>query len=63
MLLAFCGSAGAQVRRELFVIDSNTRIPLPLVALQSLDSGQSQATTSDVEGRFYWLFYGDSARI
>ena len=63
VLLAFCGSAGAQVRRELFVIDSNTRIPLPFVALQSLDSGQSQATTSDVEGRFYWLFYGDSAQI
>gem|GEM_PF-288538 len=63
VLLAFCGSAGAQVRRELFVIDSTTRIPLPFVALQSLDSGQSQATTSDVEGRFYWLFYGDSAQI
>ena len=63
VMSVFCGSAVAQVRRELFVVDSNTRIPLPFVALQSLDSGQSQATTSDVEGRFYWLFYGDSARI
>ncbi len=63
VMSVFCRSAVAQVRRELFVVDSNTRIPLPFVALQSLDSGQSQATTSDVEGRFYWLFYGDSARI
>ncbi|MEY4145140.1 MAG: hypothetical protein RLZZ335_992 [Bacteroidota bacterium] len=63
VMSVFCGSAVAQVRRELFVVDSNTRIPLPFVALQSLDSGQSQATTSDVEGRFFWLFYGDSARI
>ncbi len=63
VMSVFCGSAGAQVRRELFVVDSNTRIPLPFVALQSLNSGQSQATTSDVEGKFYWIFYGDSSQF
>jgi len=62
-LTAFCGSAEAQIRRELRVIDAATRIPLPFVTLQSLDSSPNQATTSDVEGRFYWMLYGDSARL
>jgi len=62
-LPAFNGAVRAQIRRELRVIDADTRKPLPFVALQSLISGRDQATTSDVEGRFYWLLEGDSTRI